>query len=395
MKLSYLKMLFLLGCIVYFGDITSLSNHFVDAKIFKNFSEFEIEEQLKVINKPAMQIIKTTQGDLYGCVDFYKQPAFDHPLMKNHISHYKMQESPILQKSRSNNEKFGYLWENGIGCPIGTVPIKRISKDELLRLNMFSDKFRPQGSWNFTYSQYNVNANQHHFAVSRTKTKGKSYYGAAMIMTVNDPKVEFEQYSSARMHIQIGDDFIQAGWTVNPKLYSDKRTRTFVYAKIGENQCYNNMCSVGIIMVRPDISLGMDLGPPAIRGSPVGVYCEYGIFKDKANGNWWLKFGGHDIGYWPEKIFQESSATNIEWGGEVYSASMPSPQMGNGHFPVARTGYDAIIFNRTIVDESFKIVENIDREAFSDNTRGYNLIDGTFSEPHMINKLNYGGPGNI
>lgn len=67
-----------------------------------------------------------------------------------------------LQTSRANNGKFGYLWKNGIGCPIGTVPIKTIAKDELLKLNLFSNSYKPRGSWNFTYNKYNVDGNQHH-----------------------------------------------------------------------------------------------------------------------------------------------------------------------------------------------------------------------------------------
>jgi len=52
--------------------------------------------------------------------------------------------------------------------------------------------------------------------VSRTKKIiGKIYNGATMILSINDPKVKPLQYSSARMHVQIGDDFIQAGWTVS------------------------------------------------------------------------------------------------------------------------------------------------------------------------------------
>ena len=31
--------------------------------------------------------MQTKYGDIYDCVDFYKQPAFDHPLLKNHNFH--------------------------------------------------------------------------------------------------------------------------------------------------------------------------------------------------------------------------------------------------------------------------------------------------------------------
>ena len=31
-----------------------------------------------------MYLIQSPDGDIIDCVDIYKQPAFDHPLLKNH-----------------------------------------------------------------------------------------------------------------------------------------------------------------------------------------------------------------------------------------------------------------------------------------------------------------------
>lgn len=54
------------------------------------------------------------------------------------------------------------------------------------------------------------------FAVARTKRgEKKSYSGVSMAISVHDPEVRSPQFSSSRMHVQIGDDFIQAGWTVS------------------------------------------------------------------------------------------------------------------------------------------------------------------------------------
>ncbi|KAJ1430343.1 hypothetical protein SESBI_07834 [Sesbania bispinosa] len=46
--------------------------------------EKEIEAKLKLLNKPAIRTIKSEDGDIIDCVDIYKQPAFDHPALKNH-----------------------------------------------------------------------------------------------------------------------------------------------------------------------------------------------------------------------------------------------------------------------------------------------------------------------
>ncbi|XP_023635103.1 uncharacterized protein LOC17878011 isoform X2 [Capsella rubella] len=360
MKLDSVKMiLILLGYIVYFGNMVNVNNHFVDAERVENFSDFE---------KPQAKIIKTTHGDTYECVDFYKQPAFDHPSMKKHLFNYKLRRAS--SSKRTSNENFGFLWENGIGCPNGTVPINIVTKDEFLRLSSFS---KPRGSWNSSNNQINVGNDQHHFAVSRTKErKRKRYTGATMVVSINDPKVKYGQTSSSRMHVQFGDDFIQIGWIVNPKLYHDSKTRSFVYTKAG---------------------------PPCVRGSKTGSYDTFGLLKDKINGNWWLEFKGVEIGFWPAIRFQHSYAIKIEWGGEVYSAFMPSPQMGNGHFPDKHPAFDAIIFNITTFDENYIIDKWVNNtEIFRDNYHGYNVINGRygvysyFPSKHIIY---FGGPGNI
>ncbi|XP_006286275.2 uncharacterized protein LOC17878687 [Capsella rubella] len=371
-------LLFLLGYILCFRDIAKLNNCFVD----------------------AAKVIKTIHGDSYECVDIYKQRAFDHRTMRNHLLQHKMHWISSLKNSKQkpkSDKKFGFLWENGVGCPINTVPIQKITNDKLLRLNLHFDKYKPKGSWNFTNNQNSINKIQHHFAVARTK-KGerKNYNGASMVVSVNDPEVKYPQFSSARMHVQMGDDFIQVGWTINPSLYPDFKPRSFVYTKAGKNQCYNSMCSSGIILVRRDIPLGVIRGPPTVRGAKPSAYDTYRILKDKANDRWWLEFGGINIGFWPSKIFQQSFANDIEWGGEAYTASLPGPQMGNGYFPLLDPNYDAHICNITTVDENYKIdgmVKNI--ETFSDNNHGYKVYEDLDSGLPVGHIIYFGGPGII
>ncbi|CAN1295446.1 hypothetical protein LINPERPRIM_LOCUS22825 [Linum perenne] len=48
------------------------------------------ERPRKLLNKPRVTTIQTKYGELYDCVDFYQQPAFDHPLLKHHKYKYKV-----------------------------------------------------------------------------------------------------------------------------------------------------------------------------------------------------------------------------------------------------------------------------------------------------------------
>ncbi|XP_013615614.1 PREDICTED: uncharacterized protein LOC106321953, partial [Brassica oleracea var. oleracea] len=156
----------LLMCYIFGHIITSHNSCFIEAGSSSKYGDLEIEKKLRTINKPAVKIIKTIHGEKYGCVDFVKQPAFDHPSMKNHTYHYKMR--PIShpdekRKRETNNTAFGYLWENGVGCPIGTVPIRRITKDDILGLNSLEDIYTPRSSYNTTtYGTSDPYYDQHH-----------------------------------------------------------------------------------------------------------------------------------------------------------------------------------------------------------------------------------------
>jgi len=61
-------------------------------------------------------------------------------------------EGSKMKRKTHRNTTFGHFWENGVGCPIGTVPIPRVTKDALLRMKSFdSDNSNPQSSWSKTY----------------------------------------------------------------------------------------------------------------------------------------------------------------------------------------------------------------------------------------------------
>ncbi|CAL5380719.1 unnamed protein product [Camellia sinensis] len=57
-----------------YGDIVSISGQKLD----------DVDKQLKHLNKPALKSIKSPDGDIIDCVHISHQPAFDHPLLKNH-----------------------------------------------------------------------------------------------------------------------------------------------------------------------------------------------------------------------------------------------------------------------------------------------------------------------
>ncbi|KAL9816925.1 putative neprosin [Arabidopsis thaliana] len=255
----------ILACYIICGSLLMSHCHGVieEAKTLKSNEDLEIEHKLKLINKPAVKIVKSINGERYGCVDFYKQPGLDHSSMKNHTFHHKMRMSyskgSKMKRKTHRNRTFGHFWENGVGCPIGTVPIPRVTKDALLRMKSFdSDNSNPQSSWSKIYKPAS-SIDDHHFAVVRTTKGTRSYNGASMNINTFTPSVGPMQFSASRMHFQIGNEFIQVGWIVHPQLYHDFNSRIFVFTKSGGNACYNLFCpdGSGMILVRQDLTPGL------------------------------------------------------------------------------------------------------------------------------------------
>lgn len=113
-----------------------------------------------------------------------------------------------------------------------------------------------------------------------------------------------------------------------------------------------------------------------------------------------MQFGdrAEEVGFWPSSRFHQSFGNFVEWGGEVYSASLPSPEMGYGHFPIENMGYDAYMKRISVLDGAYNIDRRVEYlEEFSDDTRGYKVIDDykTSRYPNAGHIIFFGGPGNI
>ncbi|KAF5197172.1 Nep-interacting protein [Thalictrum thalictroides] len=81
--------------------------------------------------------LQTEYGDIYDCIDIYKQPAFDHPALKNHKIQMESTSYPEGMKREisllSNTTKVLNIGLPDGGCPKGTVPIRRIQKADAVR----------------------------------------------------------------------------------------------------------------------------------------------------------------------------------------------------------------------------------------------------------------------
>ncbi|CAN1263625.1 hypothetical protein LINPERPRIM_LOCUS11674, partial [Linum perenne] len=321
---------------------------------------------------------QTKYGDWYDCVDFYEQPAFDHPLLRDHKYEYKM--SPSIDLMSESDTVLFDIWLNKKGCPTNTVPIKRVTKEELIQINKITEV------------AHTTNENPGvQVAVAKLASK---LYGGGTTASIYHPTVQNNQYSSSRLKVENGLDSIAVGWTVNPTLYPDNETHLFVYTATKDSQCYNTYCPGFIRMssvVPPDLKL--KLYP--ITG--VSFYeIPMFVFKTNKTGDWYFNVGSRNftVGTWPQRIFTglADSISNIEWGGEVYSPpGTTPPPMGSGHLPGDNIFYDSFCSSIRIVNENLQLDINPDGLELYQSSSTYQVKDVGIYSPHEQRTILYGG----
>ncbi|XP_068640721.1 protein neprosin-like [Aristolochia californica] len=368
-----------------------------DARILSRDKIFELRKQLKSLNKPAVKTIKTEDGDIFDCVDIHKQPALDHPLLKNHTVQTKPTLFPTEMATISSSKTIVEIGLPDEGCPDGTVPIIRVQMEDLIRAqsNMglqrkeFMNQFRKK-------PLYRTNHMFVHIA-----TRPGHFYGANAVINLWNPLIrDSHQYSSTQIQLINGAhgplNVIQAGWIVNPAFFNDSVARFFGYWTADGYQktgCFNYLCQ-GFVQSHRWIPLGAKFQNYSIYGGDQKetiISVKLDLIK-----NWWLFVNDWAIGYWPLNIFtQMDGADTITWGGEVSNPNMgsPMPEMGSGHWPTEGWTKACYMRNLQILTPDYKLLDApTDTDIQIDLPKCYSLADHGNSGPWRRN-FYLGGSG--
>ncbi|XP_059441823.1 protein neprosin-like [Corylus avellana] len=329
----------------------------------------------------------------FDCVDIYKQPAFDHPLLKNH----KIQMNPSFSTRSKTNEVFSKSQFVDMGCPPGMVPIQRTRVHEGQTHDFKNSFSESQGGSFHTYAS-NIPGE---YSVSVNTTDAATYHGARALIVVNNPQVKVSgQYSKAQIWVQNGPNTIEAGWAVHPGTYFDNDTHLTTFWTVDgyKHGCYNARCP-GYIQVHRQYFPGDALTEISVYdGQQFAVNLT--IAQDKSTGNWWLKVGNDSLGYWPKEIFTHlaTGASSIRYGGVTFSPPnirTPVP-MGNGFLPVDFAPLKAGLFIRVQMMKADNPFIDINSEMihnFHDiGGQCYGLVDVS-DIVNMGKSFNFGGPG--
>ncbi|XP_042497668.1 uncharacterized protein LOC122076438 [Macadamia integrifolia] len=380
--------------------INSLSSGIVEGRSITKEEYLQMKEHMKFLNKPAVKSIQTTYGDIFDCVDIYKQPALDHPLLRNHTIQMRPNTYPkgIKINEASSSKAPNLALKNG-GCPLGTIPIRRTQMYDMVRstsLSKFGKKFINDQS-------------MHHYA--KAEIKGQ-YYGARVTINLWNPRVQgtwksWTEFSLVQMWVVAGAgnqlNTIEAGWMVYRRIFGDYHTRLFIYWTSSQTTIIKQVATIcyakDFVQVNKDIGLGGTLEPVSVYNGTQTSITLY-VFQDKKDENWWLAVGSGiwvvAVGYWPKELFNflNIKADKVAWGGEVYGES-PLPEMGSGHFPSEGYGKAAYIKEIQIIDQS-KVVRDFDLlhdqcEYFVDKPGCY--LGYPVTQDPMGTFILFGGPG--
>ncbi|XP_074570461.1 protein neprosin-like [Curcuma longa] len=391
----------------------------VMARESKTLLEKELlaEEKLKLINKPAVKTIQSADGDVIDCVDIYKQPAFDHPLLKNHIikmkptdDHSRRRDKGSSQATTSTGPTLSQTWQKSGACPNGTVPILRVQHHHLFNAPSIENYGRKP--WNGVV-KHELHLSNRTIAAGIEGLhangvligNGYNYIGAKASIGIFNPWIEGEdEFTTGQIWLRNGrfnnSESIELGWMVNPSVFGDKTVRFFVYWTTDsgkETGCFNVICP-GFVQTSSEIALGATFSQVSTFSGPQYEFL-LEVWKDSDNERWWVVYGDTPVGYYPTTLFEglSRSATLALFGGDVYSPRIwdsphPTTGMGSGTFASYHFQYAAFIRQPRIKDFSGYYKYPYPYITHSNQVNCYSAEN--FAETLWIEPLfYYGGPG--
>ncbi|KAG6635754.1 hypothetical protein CIPAW_11G064400 [Carya illinoinensis] len=297
--------------------------------------ELRFKEQLTSLSTSAIRSIHE-DGDVYDCIDFYKQPGFHHPFWKNTTFQVWIMFTPTLAMD---------LVLTYEGCPYGTVPIRRIDKVEV---NSDIEE-EPGHHVNPLLFKDNKTRLFTHIVVSISKL-----YSITQCFNQQCPG-----------YIQLSSE-IPLGWPV------------------GKISVVGGLLTFAIYCTCYHWKDYMSTGPNSIESVWL-LQMDDDMLK---------------VGLWPTKVFGRLNylGNQADWGGEVYSPlDQPSPPMGTGIHPYGDTRYAAHsrLIGISYENSESKFVNPGGAVLYESDPKSYSVFDSGYRTGYWGRLILYDGPGGI
>jgi neprosin-like protein len=326
---------------------------------------------LKLYDKTEVQhSFVDENGSIFDCIPIEQQPSLkgtSGPIPK----------APDLPKhepapSGPRDEKKDVLIATPMGpdrkdrhgnlmhCPEGTIPMRRITLENMVRFGTLKDFFRkgpgevrppissPSGGiapgvpathrWAHAYQNVN-NGGGHSF------------------LNIWDPAIGANQVFSLSQHWYVGGSgaglqTAECGWQVYPQMYGNTKPVFFIYYTADDYNttgCYNLTCNA-FVHTAGSFTPGMAFNAWSVTGGSQYIV-ELAYWH--TGGRWWLYVNGtsgsNAIGYYPDSVYKGGAltqhATEIDYGGETVGTTT-FPPMGSGAF--ANAGWQKAAYQHTL-----------------------------------------------
>ncbi len=253
-------------------------------------------------------------------------------------------------------------------CAAGTIPMRRITLDEMTRFSTLRQFFQKSAGEAAPHSD--AATQEHKYAFSYDFRES---HGTYTILNIWQPPIvqHKTQVFALSQSWDVGGSgsstqTAETGWQVYPAKYGTTKPTLFIYwtaDDYNKTGCYNLDCK-GFVQQSNSVVLGGPLTPSVMGGKQREIVLSYYLYK----GDWWL-WSGAWIGYYPTKLYKSGvmsrHATLLEFGGEVVGTTS-WPKMGSGDLPTA--GYEHAAYQRNVwwldaSDNGHNAALTLDQEA--------------------------------
>lgn len=289
-------------------------------------------------------------------------------------------------------------------CTPRTIPMRRITLEEMTRFRTLNDFFAKGGRVN-ARTEANVRRGEllpgdssHYYAVGYQNIAN---FGGDSWLNLWSPRVSTHQMSLSQIWVRANPDdnkqTVEAGWQVYPDKWSNAQAALFIYytTRGYQDGCYNLDCA-GFVQTANNVYLGAGFDHSSQRdGAQWGFNLQV---KRHTDGNWWLFYRGPGeyiaFGYYPGSLYGDGEmsrqASIIRWGGE--DTGEPSAcQMGSGAFPSEGWGkaafHDTAFYIDTNTVSQWPTLSKIEIPGDC-----YRIDIHNFSDNRQKTSLFFGGP---
>ena len=234
---------------------------------------------------------------------------------------------------------------NSAHCEKNTIPMRRITLDEVARFVTLSDFFKKAPddvSHKYAHAYQSVD----NLGGSSTLNIWRPYVNESSGEIFSLSQVWYVGGSGANLQT------VEGGWQNYPVKYGNQNSRLFIFwtADNYQHGCYNLDCPA-FVQTDNTWTLGGGFQNYSTAG---GSQYDFQLLWKFIDPNWWLGIGGTFIGYYPGLIFGNGQLTRkaqrIDYGGETVGGALPDdsyPPMGSGDW--ANKGYKYAAYQKQIV----------------------------------------------